>query len=543
MKLYSLENIRRNKYLLFFPVMIFFIIIYYLLFIYSYVAHEHRIYCWDTAGYFYCWCDFTFNLGNIWTSIRYSDYNVLPVLLLQLGKFFPFPDRIDYILSILFFYLVPISVIYCIFLSTFTKSDSILYSFLVFFGIATFLPFLGPILRGYPDIGSIFFIILTLTLVNLTSFKNTHVVLAIFVGIFLYCIFLLRRYYAYSLISLYLSLPIYCFFKEEKSKESIKPIIYFFIISAISTGILLLIFQYPLAKRILSTNYSHIYTAYAATSLSYLIKGICSRIGYIYLFLYLYSTIIILLSKDKKFIILLAFCTFNIIFTLAIFNLTQAPGMHHLLPINAFLIIIILLGIHITFNRLKYKNIIYFSLIISTLSLPIILYLYKIPVYPYLNFQRPLTIQNYNNYLSLCTEINSLIGDNKKISVIGSSTIFNDSLINTICERKFSKQINWMSQIDLRDGLKLNFLDSDFLLVADPPQTHAPQGTQRVITIPAETILKGTTIGKSYRRRPEKFNLARGITCYVYEKINDISPEEKAEFLKEFYKYYPEWEK
>ncbi len=87
--------------------------------------------------------------------------------------------------------------------------------------------------------------------------------------------------------------------------------------------------------------------------------------------------------------------------------------------------------------------------------------------------------------------------------------------------------------VDLRDGFPASLLQAEYVLVGDPVQTHLPEGTQYVITEPAEQILNNTGMG-SYFSLLKEYHLDKGVKAKLYKKTKSLDREIYAE-LRDFY--------
>lgn len=138
-------------------------------------------------------------------------------------------------------------------------------------------------LRGFPDIAGLVPILGTILFVLSTdmrekiTFKNMLIL-----GVLLWLPFALRRWYAYSIVVLYLTLPFFNFFihtlnERKQFKQFVNICIQFFGAGCVSL-LLLVIFQKRLFLRVITTDYSHLYSAYAyGISLSF--ESLTSDLG------------------------------------------------------------------------------------------------------------------------------------------------------------------------------------------------------------------------------------------------------------------------
>jgi hypothetical protein len=151
-------------------------------------------------------------------------------------------------------------------------------------------------------------------------------------------------------------------------------------------------------------------------------------------------------------------------------------------------------------------------------------------------------------------EVNRLLEYIEKLSadkpgsafyLLSSSALWNSSILRTAVMEKYKDpdtmpNINTTSDVDRRDGFPLEFFTSEYLIIAEPLQYHLGKKDQRVITLPAEKVLKGQGIGSNYKELPEKFDLDKGVKLYVYERERPPDYASVRSTLNDFLAYYPE---
>lgn len=135
--------------------------------------------------------------------------------------------------------------------------------------------------------------------------------------------------------------------------------------------------------------------------------------------------------------------------------------------------------------------------------------------------------------------------DGKTSYVLASSTVINDDLLRKIYMPDTLLSVNTMyvsSHVDLRDGFPTDFLKADIVVVANPVQYHLSQDSQRVIGLLANEFIQQKGIFHNYQHL-EDYELDDGVIVSVYEKITEYS-EEDLDYLRElfnqFYWEYPE---
>ncbi len=524
----------------------------------SYVHREQNIYFWDFNGYWRFWQQFGESistspyraLSELLYSVRNDDYNLIPVALTSFFYVIGGGSRISYILSLALVYLIPVSILFSCLINQTQNRKSLIWKAVSLILPITFVPFWAPILRGYPDICGIAFIIYAVYFSNKNDFSlKLNIKKAIFYGLVLLAPFLLRRWYAYSVLSLYISLPVlnYYFHKEGKhSINKIKRITIFFFFSGMTSILVSLLLQFNLIKRIASTDYSFIYSAYQS-SLATSLHNVIHDIGLYILPIFFASLCFSVFGKKDKKDYLVIFSSFNLFFSFFIFTKTQSPGVQHCLPFALWVLIASTLALQSLFFSMKNDIC---KLILAVLISCACVYINKVSLFDsdrkwidsdlpkkYL----PMRLDNYDNYLKLISDIQSIMNEKDKLTVLSSSNILNDNMLDTLSNQKLNKFIVGASQVDLRDGLNIQSLISEYFIVADPIQTHLEASGQQVITIPANELLHGDGIGKAFKRIGTGYQLDNGVTAYIYKKTRPFTNEEVSSFISKYYISYPQW--
>ena len=500
--------------------------------IYYFVRAEDNIYYWDFKEYYVKF----FYLSNLFhtniyllidqcrSSIADDDYNlssvILPSLFSPLGT-----NRLNYIYYIYILYCIPSVVFISKLLS---KNKSIFYCAFIFATVVLYTPFLAPILRGYPDIcGILPFIIFLLYFFNSDIHTRINFKSMIMIGAILYIPFLFRRWYIYNIFSFYTSFFVVNILWHRK-KHYIINIICNIAISGITTLLLMFAFQYFLLLRIIETDYTYNYSAYSGTLLTS-ITNICDRFPLIFLLMFFVSCIFLIAKKDKLGI----FCLMSIIILISTFIKMQDFDVHHFLPVSMLFIIILLWQIYYIKSEKIALFVLFFVSIISFVNFQSTFFnKYTVPFVTQKYKLLPLKHNNYCSLLNLCNKIISLNSVKyAKISFFSSSDILNESMIETIIGNGIIRNT---SQVDRRDGIAIDSLFSQYVIITDNSQTHLGGNNQRVITIPNEKIFNHIGIGKSYKRLSGPYALSNNCSAYIYEKIKTFDNDEISDYLSSF---------
>lgn len=525
----------------------------------AYVLSEQNVYCWDYRGYWGTWEEFGYIFSknpltavhSLLHSIRNEQHNSLPVALTFWFQYFGLPSRLSYILSLVILYFFPLILLFHYLCKQFTSDWSVVWIAITCILPATFVAFWGPTLRGYPDISGLLGIVGSILLVSRE--KNLSVRIqwkeACSIGVLLWSPFLLREWYAYSVISLYVSLPFlnYFIYNDKLSFNKIKFIILNFFISGVFTVALAIIIQKNFIWEILHTDYSYIYSAYQR-SRYFSFQHVGRIIGLYNAPFVLIGCLWSIIGKKEKWKLLIIFSSFNLIFTFFIFTQTQSPSTQHCLPFALWVLIISTISIGQIIKQVNIKFLQYGILICLVFSS---LYIYRSCLFennqihilskwlPEKTF--PLKVDHYENYLKLVQDIETLKDSDRNITVLSSRSLLNDDLLVTISNQKLAKKIVYTSQVDLRDGFKVGSLMSTYFVVADPIQFHLSPTDQRVISIPAKQILSNTGIGKHFKKILGPYILDGDIKVFVFQKITPFAQDEIKNLLSEYLESYPHW--
>ena len=172
----------------------------------SYVAAEHPAYVWDYGAYWGYFKNYShlISSGAPWFAqfrqeVGSLDYNPLAAVLLYPFYLISGDGRTSYIVGICLLYLLPAVVV--------TSRLALLAApmtnaILIFVMALTYVPFWTPSLRGMVDIVGLIPLGLATLLVLRTEFLSQRPIRdAILLGILIYLPFVLRRWYAYSIVT------------------------------------------------------------------------------------------------------------------------------------------------------------------------------------------------------------------------------------------------------------------------------------------------------------------------------------------------------
>lgn len=271
-------------------VMIEMVLMYYLF----YLGYEKFIRFWDYS----CYWGIQIRNTNIFkesvikglqtlkNTIYYDEYNSFPTLFLH--SIFSLTDKSKwgYILSVFFIYTIPIIVCYSkIFIHNINLGNhtSFYFKYIICMMIVIFCPAMHlPALLGYLDIIGLMFISMILVLIKDYEFSEINAKKMFLIGILLIMLFISRRWYAYWIVSFFISLGISYFITDvvinKQFKDYICRIKNIFIFGIIMLIIIILIF-FPLLRRIIESNFTIAYSAYKSGGISYEISEFIKSLG------------------------------------------------------------------------------------------------------------------------------------------------------------------------------------------------------------------------------------------------------------------------
>lgn len=538
--------------------------------VYSFVINEKYIYFWDYSGYWASWINiseiFTKNpskaMAILWDSIRYSDYNMLPVMMLIPWNILFGDSRVSYILAIANLFAIPsaILILYFIKKNVIHENNKSLILHLFIFMIILLLPQLWiPLLRGEVGVVGIAIIACILIIYFKKPVEDQDFSSIFIIGALLCLLILMRRWYAYWTVSFFISVfvdvLIMEFLKKNYSIKSHFKSLWNVIKIGILSSLLFFFISTPYAMKMLVTDYSDIYSAYKSNDTVWLaFRSFYYSFGPVWVFLSVAGIICSIFIPKLRRISLFLCLQFLTIFTL--FSRVQNFGpQHYYLLVSMVLIFVTILLYYIYKFNIVFlvKGILLFSIFI------VILLNFSVVFIPY-SVNSNMLIKNISSvekcYPMIRNDINVIYDiyntlysisklDNDRIYVLSSSFIFNDDILKniTLFDRSIpniNDKIFSSNHVDKRDGFPNQFITAKYVLVCSPIQYHLRTSDQRVIGILADQLLNMKLIGRSYRKMDYDFILDSNVHVFVYEKVSPIKQEDLNEIAKIFHSYYPD---
>lgn len=526
---------------------------------YFYTSTENDIYSFDFLAYWKMYSDYSsllfsdplLYLAKTYKEVYSQDYNPLASSIIAPVYYVFGGSRFVYISAVAICYLIPVSyLVYLIVKDTIKLNNPITFAICLLVSVS-FVGYWKPILRGYPDIVSMIPLLYCIYYTQRHSFSyKIDIKRALLVGLLLWLPFVLRRWYAYTIVATYLALPLaeLIWNKAVNYKNTFINLFVNYAIAGTVSILLVFLFQKDVAIRAITTDYSSVYSAYGLPVLDSIHKTI-DHIG-LFLFIgcllsFFISYLMIKQSRKVLFII-----TFIFVLSYILFVRTQSPGHQHEIPFVTWMLIPLLMVITKLINKIKNVELkaqtvaitIFLSILITSVSIyrSVFSDSFGRTFFPEKVYQ--LKLDNYPNYLDMVSYLKERVlkGNVKYVSVISSGGVLNQSMLKYMAKGDLDNRIKLTPQVDLRDGMPIDSLLSEYLVVVTPIDTHLPHG-QEVIKTTATEILSGNGLGSHYEEI-NRFNLANGSLGIIYKKTSPFAVNEIKEFISKFTRHYPKWQ-
>ena len=367
----------------------------------------------------------------------------------------------------------------------------------------------------------------------------------ILAGALLTLVFLLRRYFFFFTVSFGVAAFLALLVRRSQWKS-------FLTMAVTGVGFSLFFGQSFVVSQVLSANYADTYSAYDQGRWIDLVM-LCRYYGYLMLAVALVCVIFLLIQPKSRYGALLCLC--QPVLCLFLFTRIQSHGQQHLLLYLPAFCFALAGGMELLPERGRVRWVAW-ALALCTLGssfLPRpqpshpseIKVPDPLPAFTYVPTQRTDLAQ----LVALRVYVDSLsAGEQKTAAVLASSFTFNSSIYdNTLRSLNIpasggpATSITYFGTVDKRDGFAWNALTADYLIVADPVQTHLGADNQHILTVLAQPVLDGTGIGTAYRRLEQSFPLEDGVTVYVYERTREITREEYQAISDTLTALYPDY--
>ncbi len=358
-------------------------------------------------------------------------------------------------------------------------------------------------------------------------------------------VFLLRRYFFFFTVSFGLAALAALAVRRSQWKS-------FLTMAVTGAGFSLFFGQDFVVSQVLSSNYADTYSAYDQGRWVDLVM-LCRYYGYLMLAAALVCVIFLLLRPRHRYGALLCLC--QPVLCIFLFTRIQSHGQQHLLLYLPAFCFALAGGMELLPERRSVRwapwALALCALGSSFLPRPQpshpseIAVPNPLPAFTYVPSQRTDLAQ----LVALRVYVDSLSAQEQKTAaILASSFTFNSSIYDSTLRSLNIPQsdgpvtsITYFGTVDKRDGFSWGALAADYLIVADPVQTHLGAENQHILTVLAQPVLEGTGIGTAYTRLEQSFSLEDGVTVYVYERTREITQEEYQTISDTLTALYPDY--
>lgn len=502
----------------------------------TYVLMSKTVYFWDDSTY---WdigrmlAKKPLNLeffAEIYRSIGTSDYNYAAAMLPSIWMKIFGVTRVSYILAIMVIYLIPTQIVTYLLAKRISKKP--LAAYVVCVAAIPAAVYITVI--GFVDIGGVLIGMLCYYL-YLRNSENKSIANSVALGICLTLIMIFRRYYAFFSVSFITAMIIDSILIKKTMKNTV--------ITVAACGLSLLLLFYPFFTNILLKDYGTLYASYKYNAYTDL-KLITRYFGVALLAAAVAAIpISVVRKKDTRGL----FAGLQLLVCAAMFMSTQTHGQQHLLLYIPALSVLLLL-----FMNSAGKRGAILAVCIAGISL----------VSPFLPRTQPQNIQeikglsvlpsysvkpkrrdDVNEILSVRRKLDKKIPQDKKCGVLASSFVINSSILDNaipslnLKETREESSVIGLPEVDSRDYWRLSELyNCEYILVANPAQTHLAPSEQTIITEAVKSFNEHTDIAEAFSELQDFKASVGDVELKLYKRIKDVSKTAQTEFELKLYK-------
>lgn len=551
------------------------------LFVLYFVRHEHYLYYWDGAVYWsICeqmrahWLSDPLGLiGDLFFTIRYSDYNFVPGFLPSLGMLVFGNSRAAYLLLVTDLYAVPVVfLILCLFktVTATTNSRRLAQSVMVVSLIMLSPIFWAPIVMGYSDVGGLILVCVILILYFAKSPGSLRPGTLATIGVLLALLPMFRRWYGYWSIAFcvvaFFDLTVDALLSRPRRFSGWTDLVTRLSAIYLPMGLTIVLVSWPLPYRILHEDLSFEYTAYRPLggwfiSIEASFVNIWGMYGPFICIPLIVGLIVSMILKHRRRLWL--FMTWLIVLAaslLAKVNVLGAGYQHlYIIYVPIILLLCVLLSDLLTSSigwvRVAGKTLAAVMLYLSLLNFFVVFSPSDEHAFgPWRRDcstlrVRPRTRDDIPQLQQLVETLGKVAAaPDDQIYVLASSGVLNAdelhwSYLSLQEDLPAAQKILSVSNVDQRDRFPRGLLSADYLLVGWPIQLHVGIENQRVIAVPAQRVLDGQGFGSAFKRLPYDFGLIEGVHAFIYQRTRPLTPADVRDLsdrLKSFYPGHPE---
>lgn len=528
--------------------------------LYLHLSQESFIPSWDFGGFYRKTLEFSDKLNrsipeavdNLIKSINYSEYNYVAEWFLYVPMQVIGNSFLRYAISMVNLFLMPINFLFVVFyfLITDDQKRNRFVDWTVFFVVVFFGPNIYSLIQGYIGSAGLFFILFLMIFVYLKKFEKIDIPFAIMTGLILLLLLIVRRWFAYWVVSFFVSMVVPYIFIKEKRKYLKPVLINCFVAGIVALGILVVVFN-PLFKTITTYNYSEAYSVMKATGPMEIIFSFLNTYGFLFIGLMLFGIIKSYKKEQFGFVLI---CIVQIILSIILFNQVQRFGSHHYYIINVPCLFLILIGMSYV-EEVFSKKVLLVTLVVFNVLMVVnyqkTLLLKNDAFKPIFKVTNPLlsetlpmirTTEGIDKIQSLVYRLNERAGEFDYFYTIASCSLFNEDMLrNALLPNNLEGLKNLIpgSVYDLRDYAPKDFFYYQYIIVSEPLILQFAEDKQRVITILGNFMLKDPR-AMDYYDLIEDVVITNDIHIKVYKRKDLVPNFIREDISNQFKEYYPD---
>ncbi|MEG0576451.1 MAG: hypothetical protein RR500_01160 [Bacilli bacterium] len=552
------EVIKKNKKTILIFIVVSFIVLNGIL--YLHLSQESFIPSWDFGGFYRKTLEFSDKLNrsipeaidNLIETINYAEYNYVAEWFLFLPMKIIGSSFLRYALAMVNSFLIPTNLLFVILylLITDNKKRNYFLDWTIYLVIILFGPNIYSLVQGYIGSAGLFFILFLMVFIYLKKYEKIDIPFAILTGLILLLLLIIRRWYAYWVVSFFISLVLPYLLIKEKRKYLVPVIINCMIAGIVSLGILVIIFN-PLFKTITTYNYSEAYSVMKATGPLEIIVSFFTTYGFIFVVFMVFGVIKSFKKEEFSFSII---CVAQIIISIVLFNQVQRFGSHHYYIINVPCLILIIIGMSYLMDILTKKalaiSLVFFNTLVAVNYQKTLVLKNEVfkPMFKVTNslLSEPLPMiritEGIDRIQALVQRLNGQIGEYDYFYTVASCSLFNEDMLrNSLLPNDLEGLRNLIpgSVYDLRDYVPKDFFYYQYIIVSEPLILQFSEDKQRVITILGNFMLKDPR-AMDYYNLIEDVVITNDIHIKVFKRKDLVPNFIREDISNQFKEYYPD---
>jgi hypothetical protein len=516
-----------------------------------YVSIEDPVYVWDFGEFWRMYQQLGERLASgspgwfrgVLASVYSQDYNISGALPL-LPTYFVFGGgRSAYVASIAVLYGVPACVLaayIAIRACSLKHRSSKAATFLI---AASSLSLWTPTLRGMWDVAGLIPLgVATILILRTQYLARASIPQLMAAGILLWAAFLLRRWYAYSVVAI--MAITFCFALVASGKETftLKGVFWTFSKFALVTTVFFLValaMQYELVSRVLHTNYGDLYAAYQKSFSENLTMAV-QRTGVVNCVIIATGIVSAVFSRALQVI----FCAMVAIIEYLLFTRTQMMGVHHFLPVAFWLFPALIFGVKSIGSTIRLRE----QLSMVAFAAIAIVAFFGSTVLPSLlpdSFSpqassRPLRLDNRGGYGQLIQAIRNNRRGSEQVATFGSSLKLSDDLLRSLAP-DIRDYIASTPHVASLQPFRFDLLRADYQVASAPAQTQLAPGAQRHLEIPNNMLIEGKGFGSGYTKIGGPYKLSEGVDAFLYKRTRPLTLDDVDQVFRLMVDFNPAW--